>query len=385
MPTTQEYMDAIFSEIITAAGRDDLRSTLKTNPPPQPIRAETYRRLGIIKPHGGPALHLPTGGFIARQVVGDDLLVLISSEQLNSEEREALDELMVREGGEIDALDIASFCNLAYHFQSAYRIKTELRSPEAAEDQIDLSSIEGGYQGHDLDTVMSWYEDVSVYRFDRTSRFYDARSSLIAALLAGTIDIFRPLLIKSDLAAKLLALTNLPNVNPENIYLSLTSQHWKHAFIEIYRLVEALYYLPWVLELRTANKTSQSGLVMARQCRSFLEWREKEEPSIKKLFALLPSNSAVRADIVSTSPFSDLEPADITPSLVAERIYKIRNQLIHQEDYEERSRLLIDDGFWPVSLDFMADIALALYSTYSADAAYVFNASNSSIVASEAA
>lgn len=385
MPTTQDYIDSIFSEIIVAASREDLRSVLKTCPPPASVRDETYRRLKIIKPHGGPALRLSTGGFVARQVVGDELLVIVSTEQLNADERNALDGLMVHEGGEPDALDIASFCNLAFHAGEIYRIKTELRSQEAAEDQIDLTTIEGGYKGHELATVMSWFEDVSVYKFERTSRLFDARSSLIAALLGGSISAFRSPLMDSTLASKVLSLVNLPNVNPENVYLALTSQHWKHAFIEIYRLVEALYYLPWVLDLRAANKSTQSGLLMARQCRSFLDWREREESSIRKLFGLLPDTSVVRADLISTSPFSGIAPDEINSGSVAERIYKIRNQLIHQEDYEERSRLTINDDFWPVSLDFLIDISTILYATYAADAAYVFSLSSPSILAAEAA
>lgn len=385
MPTTQDYIDAIFSEIIAAARREDLRPLLKTCPPPEEVREDTYRRLKLIKPHGGPALRLSTGGFVARQTVGDELLVIVSSGQLNGDERNSLDDLMIQEGGEPGVLDIASFCNLAFQAGSLYRIKTEFRSQEAAEDQIDLSSLEGGYQGHELATVMSWFEDVSVYKYDRTSRFYDARSSLIAAILGGAIPAFRSPLMDDTLAAKLLALANLPNVNPENVYLALTSQHWKHAFIEVYRLVEALYYLPWVLDLRAANSTTQSGLSMARQCRSFLEWREREEPSIRKLFGLLPDTVVIRPDLTNSSPFSDIAPAEITSGIVAERIYKVRNQLIHQEDYEERSRLNIDDDFWPVSLDFMIDISMRLYATYAADAAYVFSLSNPSILAAEAA
>jgi|GEM_PF-3477240 len=378
-------MDAIFSEIVTAAGREDLRPTLKTCLPPPGERAETYRRLKIIKPHGGPALRLSTGGFVARQTIGDDLFVIVSTEQLNDDERNALDELMIQEGGDPQVFDIASFCNLAYNFSNSYRIKTEFRSQEAAEDQIDLSSIDGGYQGHELSTAMSWFEDVSIYKFERTSRFYDSKSSLIAAVLGGSIAAFRSPLIDGDLSSKLLALANLPNVNPENVYLALTSQHWKHVFIEIYRLVEALYYLPWVLELRAANKTSQSGLSIARQCRLILEWREKEESSIKRLFALLPTSSIVRRELIETSPFSDIPAEDISSVIVAERIYKIRNQLIHQEDYEERTRLTIDDDFWSVSLNFMTDVGVTLYSTYAADSAYVFSLSKPSILAGEAA
>ena len=64
----------------------------------------------------------------------------------------------------------------------------------------------------------------------------------------------------------------------------------------------------------------------------------------------------------------------ITPGVAAyaERVYAIRNQLVHQQDYDSTKSVPIDPSAWPVIAVYLCELLRLLYSTFAADLGYRF-------------
>lgn len=378
MPNVEDYMQAIFGEISTAAGRSDLLPRLKTRDLPVDIRADQLRKLSKTRLYGGPPEPLVGGGFVMRLITDGRVSLIVYVQHLNDAQELELDDLISSVGGAKTDFEIYHFCSIALYGSPYYRIQSELRSEEAAIDKIDLLS-DPHYLGHDILEVRNWFERVSVYEILPESAILESSGTYISALLACNHKGFRSGLIGDEICAKMAGLLDLHNVNPENLYLSQTTSHWKHAFLEIYKLLEAIYYLPWVVNLRDASGMSSPALQLAQHCRAGLAWREKEKASIRKLFEMAVRCDPLRQNLISTSIFNGMDTSKLDAGGVAERIYKVRNQLVHQEDYEERVPLLIDQSFWPEAVEFLVELIEELYSSNASDTAYSFSLTSAEI------
>lgn len=372
MPNVEDYMRAIFSEIATAAGKPNLLPRLRTQDLPLEIRADQLRKLSRTRPYGGPPEPLVGGGFVLRLISESRIFLVIYVEHLNDAEESDLDDLMSSTNALKSEFEIFHFCSTALYGSPYYRIQSELRSEEAALNKFDLLE-DPHYDGHDIFDVRSWFERVSVYELPPESPLIDCHGIYISAFLSCNHRGFRSDLLNEDICTSMADLLRLENINPENLYLAQTTNHWKHAFLEIYKLLEAIYYLPWTVALRDAGGFSSPALQLAQHCRSGLAWREKEKASIRKLFEMVTRCDPLRQKLTSTSVFQGVDIGKLDAGGVAERIYKVRNQLVHQEDYDERTPLVLDKDFWPEAIEFLVDIIDDLYSSNASDTAYSFS------------
>lgn len=372
MPTFAEYMAAVFGEIALVAGQSEILPKFRTADLPEEIRPEQFAKLRSLKVYGGPPEPLIGGGFIFRQRQDTDIILTVSVENLTAVEIEELDSLVAVNGGDAEDLDPAAFCSLAYQAVGHYRIRSSLRSNEAAQDVLLNFSGFDSYTGHDVFDVMGWFEAVRRYRFPPSAMMSQARSSYVAAVISAGHPAFRSKLLPEDIVAQLSTLAQMSNINPENIYTALTASHWKHAFLEVYRLVEAVYYLPWIMSLRSATSQNVPGLKLAQHCRDELAWREREKPSIRKIFDMVPSGTVTRPELIGSPLFADVKEEDRTAGVVAERVYRIRNQLVHQEDYEEKEVIVVPASLWPTIISMLTDVLISVYGVHAADVDYSF-------------
>jgi len=220
-----------------------------------------------------------------------------------------------------------------------------------------------GYQGHDHEDLISYFDKVYLYKVDPNNILYSAPTLDISYCLISQIDDIITLPLGEMRYDYSNILTSEYKIPKENVFLSMTAVHWKHSFLELYRCLEWLYVLPRVLELKNAIEYTKTGSELAKECMDKLSWRKKEEDSLQKLLS-----SAFYHDIYFKEEstclgiFSDIKPA---PEAIAKYVYRLRNQFVHQFNPEDEVHL--SDDNWKDLIYFTLKLTHTLYDKYNAE------------------
>ena len=171
------------------------------------------------------------------------------------------------------------------------------------------------------------------------------------------------------------------------LYDSLISFYSKHAFLDIYRCLEKLFYFAEVYLLRQeflknySNFTLEIKKLKSILCESKLSWNRTEKVSITKLFQLVLRNEDGSLDennfnkIYKESIFGDLN--GILKGLVdeiamtnkkaeylASGVYKYRNSLVHHEDKEYKKVKKLSAQEWQILANSVAYFLLAFIQKF---------------------
>lgn len=369
-PSFDDYMLALFKPFVSAAERADLAGKLKTAHLPPDRSADQFALLRSTKSVDEEHVFLPPDSFIFRFDNLHGRYLCVQSDGLDAKGCENLVKWADSRGLEETELDEASFLFLVYTLRGAYKPKSKFLSPEAAEDLIDI--VDADYVGHSIYQVKEWYRDVTIFKIPDDNSFQCRANFGVAASLAGSVSDFRSAIVPEPVANAIAELTEFPNINPENLYFALTATHWRHIVLEIYKCLEAAFFLPWAKKLCDVLGHQMSALDMAQHCKTNLRWREKEKDSIKALFELLPSPAVFDPRIQATVSFSDLVTGSCNAGAYGERVYKIRNQFVHQYDYDSPGPVKIDPETWPLLAIYLCNLLKILYSTFAKDIGYSF-------------
>lgn len=140
-------------------------------------------------------------------------------------------------------------------------------------------------------------------------------------------------------------------VRRENIYLSLTASHWKHSFLEIYRVIEGLYYFGWMHRLKVSIGSASTEHDLSIQCKSDLMWSFKEIDSIQLLFSLVPVTAMETCQVMEINCIRERFKASMDWSLImkglANAIYSIRNTGVHQGNHATDLPIKVTADCWP--------------------------------------
>lgn len=109
----------------------------------------------------------------------------------------------------------------------------------------------------------------------------------------------------------------------ETLYLSMTSNHYKQSFIEIYRCIERLYPIPALAEFyQTVQTPVTCNIELAEIIENTIGWRPKESESLEKILSELDQDCTLSLNAAkSETPFSSFSNANF--------IYKLRNANVH--------------------------------------------------------
>ncbi len=218
-----------------------------------------------------------------------------------------------------------------------------LAQPRGLENKLDIKDVFVS----SLEEVKQTYEDVRVFDLSQTP---DASLFGVLCSLATKFKTARSPFIPSEIIDISQRLLLLPNVPFENIYLSLSASHWKHAFIEIYRVVEGLYYFGWMHEMKRAIGGAEAEYDLYLKLYDQISWRYKERPSIAKLFEVVPRTILAAHDPVTIKSLNGrFEGKDNVMVMTgfANLIYSIRNSNVHQAEAENESPIEIGAECWP--------------------------------------
>ena len=371
MPSIEEYMRAIFLDLAKAAQREDLIPVLRTADLPADRKQEQFDTLKRLKPLPHKVAGLIDARFIGRYKAGNKTMICIHTEGLPSSDQIMLDEILETYGAQQDLLDESTFIFLALNFYGFYKIRGGFLSKDIAENILSVATEED-YEGHQIDDAVKWYEDVSVYSVKDDSVLVYCSEWFISACLAAHVPAYRVRGLPDSLVSDFKNLLTLPNINPENLYYAMTSLHWRQRFIELYKCLEALFYLPWVMRLKTEHGFTADGLAISNMLKSTVRWRQREKESIEELFTLADNTIVKYVDLKNTISFKDIVFDKAESRVFGRRIYKIRNFLVHQEDFEDSTPLEISDDCWPVLVKYLVQIMENLYRIYALDANFSY-------------
>lgn len=341
----EDVAASVFAPLIQASSRTDLAAALKTEQIAEADKDRQYKRYNTVKLLGANAAHLPGGGFLCLYEHVDGRYLAFSVPNLNEADEEQVTDWSLTLGFVQESLDQSTFLFLCHHLKDLYSIKPAYRRLDAATDVLDV--IGENYQGHAFSDLIEFYQTVFVFRVPADNALYDADISHHGFNLCSAFSGARSRIVSEEINAAIIELSTYEHIPKDNLFQALTATLWRHYFLEVYRCIEAIHYFPWVLELKSKGSISNTVSELKEYCRTTLNWREREEPSIMKIFGSVNLDKATSDLEANIAPFKKFinDPKFKRDSLGKE-IYRIRNNLVHHEDYENPEKIIFTVKQW---------------------------------------
>jgi hypothetical protein len=337
---------------VTEREFSDLRISIKD-------AAELLPALREIKILQEEVVFRPGGGVFFQFLKGESKYLGISIPEALTE-NDLVDYLADFSIVQVDYND-AEYVTLMYQLRGALGIrKTYLGYPQAL---LDRSEVNEQLIEFDPNGLKEVFDDVFV--FDLSNSSLSGIWNILLKLALKFRSLSSPF-VSSEIRSLAKSLSETNGVNFENVYLSITASHWKHSFLEAFRLIEGLYYFGWMNKLKISLGSRISEFELARRCKDDLSWKGKERPSIQNLFALVPHDVIEDQTIRNISSIQHrLDEAKDRTALMRAfggAVYSIRNSGVHQGDLENETKIMVTAECWPRLTECIFKIVLYFYS-----------------------
>ncbi|WP_431476532.1 hypothetical protein [Massilia eburnea] len=230
-------------------------------------------------------------------------------------------------GGIQQELSISHVLAFSYSLQGSFLPSQRfVGNPNSIVDMLDI----GSNISVDSDQLLALYDEY--YVFDISNAANLSKWDILCDF-SIKYDPFRSSFVTEPIIASAGRLVDIGNVPAENIYTSLSASHWKHSFLEVYRIIEGLYYFPWMMKLKASLNSQVSEFTLFDQCKKNASWSYTEQASIMSLFELIPLEIFSSCSPVNiaclTGRFDGKNPAETLRSFAA-ALYAVRNTNVHQ-------------------------------------------------------
>ena len=333
---------------------------------------------------------LATGGFAVKMSCESTSSLVLIGSKIKSEEFKDLSDDAFKYS---EVFDDALFLILSKEFEQYLNIKSQV-STEYIENVLDIVS-DPNYEGHTVEEFSNFYDPVYVVNIASDSILADNDT------MGLVIELSR--FVPSLLHCQDMDFINLINglskskhiVDRPMLYDSLTSFYSRHAFLDIYRCLEKLFYFSWMYSLRQEFLKNYSNFTLKLDelkniCEENLLWKSKENQSIVELFKLVLLNEDGSLDednfdkiynesifdlettsnnLVDEQEASNKEKKDLTPNKqvesLANKVYMYRNSLVHHEDKKHKDKVKkLSDKEWQVLANSVAYFLLAFIQKF---------------------
>ncbi|MGM0824021.1 MAG: hypothetical protein ACQEUY_04780 [Pseudomonadota bacterium] len=370
MSTIERYVESAFAPIKEKCEQRVNASYDKLQVLPPEDKRKQFRLFKSFRLNTSSVLQLRTGDFLFFFSCDDKEYVAVSVDHFDHSSLDELLELM--EGLECseEIFEHAFFMRMCHDLKGVYYLSKHVTTNEI-ENQLGLGKreISKDYYGHSADELIDLYSKVKFFGISRNSPIsFGEKKWKLAAKVILECRSLRPFFISDEIVESARYLYEIGNVKHENIYLSLSASHWKYTFLEIYRSLEALYYLPWMNLLRERIGVDAGAITLVK-CVEEIGWKKNEEQSIKKMIKEIPFSIIEEARLSDLQSFNDvsIEDTDASRSAIASNIYKIRNQSVHHEDYREREVVEMSAECWNRLCVFVYRVCGHYYSNFVSD------------------
>jgi hypothetical protein len=255
-----------------------------------------------------------------------------------------------------------------------------------AEMEVAAAPDDPAYEATSFHDLLPYYERFELYEVDELSVLRDRSIFWMSYIVAAYWSNSRPRYLTNDALAELLVLYDEARWHfpIDNARTAVVASHFKHCFIELYRCLEWLYALPRAIAVKRKLNLSEKATMLARTFRSELGWRRTELDSLRLLLRDAQVHGYSLADLnrclVSALPprpdpgqVADLqEQAKLATkaaewdqdliNAVADRLYKVRNQFVHQ--IEEADIQPLDASAEPHLVRLLCWLCVVLYRVY---------------------
>jgi hypothetical protein len=259
-------------------------------------------------------------------------------------EIDQLSDVMTSLGAKEEEIEDKHFLSFFSYFGDY--IDVALKYQSSVESVIDKLELETNWCT-DLEKLCSVYEEFRIFNINEVIELTSLKTLCnLAVVFKSARSPFIPSAL-SDVASRLIKLDKIPY---ENIYLSLSASHWKHSFLEIYRVVEGLYYFGWMSQLKKSLESPLTEYELGKNCKDKASWTFNEKTSIKKLFEHVPSGvlSICEPNKITClkSKLLNIKEDEIMRAF-ASAVYSIRNSNVHQSNINEEKKIEITADCWP--------------------------------------
>jgi hypothetical protein len=245
-------------------------------------------------------------------------------------------------------------------------IKSDLNKDEIVEDLLYQQDDTTMYNGHDFEDIKHIFKDIVLLRIEPDCPLYDLPSSSIAFTMVCDIKRFISLPFNESIRDFKNLFLSMNKIPKENVFLALTSTHYKHTFLELYRCIEWLYTIPRALKLKESISYNEKASILALECISQLSWRRQEQDSLDKLIEKsFDSNPIFKEKVYWTPLFStyvDSKTMLIDSKKISKYLYSLRNQFVHQ--FKTEDEVSLSDSCWEQLIRFTLELIDILYSEF---------------------
>lgn len=258
----------------------------------------------------------------------------------------------------------AEFISLAYQLSGSLPIRSQYFSTtEGSRLILEKFEVTDSLHRIDVDEMRELFDEIFI--FDLTNSSLPGIWNILLKIASNFRALSSPY-ISNGLRGLAKTLSDTEGVEAENVYLALTASHWKHSFLEAFRLIESLYYFGWMNKLKISLGSNISEFKLAQHCKDDLSWKGKELPSIQHLFSLIPERVINKDDlgkIVSLrESLSEAKDHVALMRAFGGAVYSIRNSGVHQGEHESGKKIAVTSLCWAPLTEGIFKIILYFYS-----------------------
>lgn len=207
-------------------------------------------------------------------------------------------------------------------------------------NEIMFQHEENSYTGHDYKEVLKYLETINFFLLPDNSVLKNESLKRILCYIFSNNKQHLILNFSDDL---LESISEISLVGSSNISFGLTlsclfSTNFKHAFLEVYRLVERIFPVSYLKEFHERVETDLNFIEFSTSLENITKWRPREEDALEKIFNSFTSTTEYYFNIFFTS--SD----DLKDQSNHKYFYKLRNSIVHFRTSHEETDLT--DSQW---------------------------------------
>jgi hypothetical protein len=278
-------------------------------------------------------------------------------------------------GGTIVVVDVPG--SIYLYLAHALDLQVAIKDPQEIEEYV--AGPAQSERGVELSIIRKFFHPITVFRIDGRSIFSENLSpqyiSYYISTFSNHIKRNNKLSVRSIAIIRQMFYLEKENFLVGNLFEAMTTPIAKHAFLEIYKLLEFVFVLPRAKALlerlqHSAERLEIKILDFARYCNKELGWKRVERDSLSRLFREFGStqfNSFVRLHR-DCAPLHGIPPCESDAALdlkisfydkIAENYYHMRNQVAHQFWPDEE--IFCNDGDWHALIEFTLECVSYLY------------------------
>lgn len=181
------------------------------------------------------------------------------------------------------------------------------------------------YKGHDFNDLLPFLEQVHLFSAPQYSAIRQNKISRMACYVFAknstqlVLDFDENV---TDIISEL-AIVGSENISYKIMLGCLFSTTYKHAFLELYRIIERLFPINYLKEFHSISGTNLTFLKFTSELEKITSWKPKEDEAIEKIFeSTKPTTKKYFEDFHNSS-------AELQSLKDSKFFYNLRNSIVH--------------------------------------------------------